>query len=129
MRLKVVLPHQILLEQNDVLRIVVETRQGSLGLLPRRLDCAAPLSPGILIYETKQGEKYLAVGAGLLTKVGPNVSVAVSNAVHSDNLQTLRQIFASQFIKQDKHEKEFRTALTRLESAFVRHFLELKRYG
>ena len=47
MRLKVILPHQLFLEQTGVKRIVLDTTSGSLGILPRRLDCVATLVPGI----------------------------------------------------------------------------------
>lgn len=129
MLLKVILPHQVLLEQDRVKRIVVETKQGSFGLLPRRLDCVIPLAYGILLYETEQGEQYAAVGNGLLAKTGRQVVVAVNKAVCSGELQKLRQLLQAQFLKEDEQEKNIRLALTKLESAFIRHFLELKRHG
>ena len=59
MNLKVLLPFQIFAEKTGVKRIVAETREGSFGLLPHRLDCVAALAPGILIYETEaEGEVY-----------------------------------------------------------------------
>ena len=51
MKLKVLLPFRIFAEKTGVSRIVAETREGSFGLLPHRLDCVASLTPGILIYE------------------------------------------------------------------------------
>ena len=51
MHLKVLLPFGIFAEKTRVSRIVAETREGSFGILPRRLDCVAALAPGILIYE------------------------------------------------------------------------------
>jgi F-type H+-transporting ATPase subunit epsilon len=53
MNLKFLLPFQVFAEKTGVSRIVAETREGSFGLLPHRLDCVAALAPGILIYETK----------------------------------------------------------------------------
>jgi alternate F1F0 ATPase F1 subunit epsilon len=53
MNLKVLLPFRIFAEKARVSRVVVETRDGSFGLLPHRLDCVAGLAPGILIYETE----------------------------------------------------------------------------
>ena len=53
MNLKILLPFQIFAEKKGVSRIVAETREGSFGLLPHRLDCVAALEPGILIYETE----------------------------------------------------------------------------
>ena len=51
MNLKVLLPFQVFIETSDVIRIVTETREGSFGLLPQRLDCTAALLPGILVYD------------------------------------------------------------------------------
>ena len=62
MHLKILLPFQIFAEHGDVLRIVAETRDGSFGILPHRLDCVAALVPGILIYETTaSGEALVAI--------------------------------------------------------------------
>ncbi|MEI6286745.1 MAG: F0F1 ATP synthase subunit epsilon [Bacillota bacterium] len=128
MRLKVILPHQVFLEQTGVKRIVLETTAGSVGILPRRLDCVATLVPGILIYETIQGENYLAVGAGMMVKTGLDVSIAAAKVIAGADLATLRQVVVSQLIKLDEQERSVRTALAKLESNFVRRFLELKRY-
>jgi len=65
-----------------VSRVVAETRAGSFGLLPRRLDCVAALTPGILVFETgAEGESYVAVDEGVLIKTGPNVIVSVRRAI------------------------------------------------
>ena len=69
MNLKILLPFQIFAEKTGVSRIVAETREGSFGLLPHRLDCVAALAPGILIYETtSDGEVFVAVDEGVLVK-------------------------------------------------------------
>ena len=46
MNLKVLLPFEIFADKTGVSRIVAETREGSFGLLPHRLDCVAALAPG-----------------------------------------------------------------------------------
>ena len=130
MQLKVILPHQIYLEQSGVKRIVVETRQGFFGLLPRRLDCTATLAPGIFAYETAaEGEKYLALDTGVLVKCGPEVLVAVRRAISGPDLKTLREAVNLQFLRVDEQERNVRLALARLESDFIRRFLELQRHG
>ena len=55
MNLKILLPHQVFADLKGIKRIVAETFQGSFGIFPRRLDCAAALAPGILLYETESG--------------------------------------------------------------------------
>ena len=82
MNLKILLPFKIFAEKTGVLRIVAETREGSFGLLPHRLDCVAALAPGILVYETEaEGEVYIAVDEGVLVKTGADVLVSVRNAI------------------------------------------------
>ena len=128
MRLSVILPHQLFLELDGVQRIVADTSSGSLGILQHRLDCAAPLVPGIFIYETELEEKYLALGAGILVKTGNEVSIAVSNAIIGTDLKTLRRVVAAQLEQADQQQREVRGALAKLEGNFVRRFLELKHY-
>jgi F0F1-type ATP synthase epsilon subunit len=81
MQLKVLLPSQIFADKTGVSRIVAETREGSFGLLPHRLDCVAALVPGILTYETQtDGEVFVAVDEGILVKTGSDVLVSVRRA-------------------------------------------------
>lgn len=48
MHLKVLLPFQVFADKTNVTHIVVETREGSFGLLPKRLDSVSGIEPGIL---------------------------------------------------------------------------------
>lgn len=128
MKLKVLLPYQVYAEIDDVSRIVMETPQGSFGLLPHRLDCVAVLEPGILTYETKaQGEVYIAVDEGILVKAGADVLVSVRNAIGGTDLGMLRDAVARDFVNLDENERQVRAVLARLESGFVRHFTEYHR--
>ena len=95
MTLMVLLPFEVFAEETGVARIVVETAQGSFGLLPRRLDCVAALVPGILSFETEsQGEVFLAVDEGILVKIGPNVAITVRRALRGKDLARLRDALA-----------------------------------
>jgi F-type H+-transporting ATPase subunit epsilon len=121
MNLKVLLPFQVFAEKTGVTRIVAETRQGSFGLLPHRLDCVAALAPGILIYEDEaEGEVYLAVDEGVLIKTGPNVLVSVRNALAGTDLGKLRAAIDQEFLHLDEQEKNVRSVLAKLESGFIR---------
>lgn len=125
MNLKVLLPFRIFAEKTGVLRIVAETRQGSFGLLPHRLDCVAALAPGILIYENKaEGEVFVAVDEGVLIKTGPDVLVAVRNAMAGTDLRRLRAAVESEFVNRDELEQNMRSVLTKIESGFMRRLVE-----
>ena len=128
MNLKILLPFQVFAQIDDVLRIVVETKEGSYGLLPQRLDCVAALSAGILTYESaSQGVVYLAVDEGIMVKTGNEVRVSVRNAIGGMSLGQLRAAVAQQFVNLDEGEKQVRVVLTKLESGFVRRFAEFHR--
>lgn len=125
MRLKVLLPFQVFLDKEDVIRIVAETGQGSFGLLPHRLDCVAAMVPGILTYESEsEGEVYVAVDEGVLVKTGPEVLVSVRNAFGGSELGAMRAAVEREFRDLDERETGMRSVLARLESGFVRRFME-----
>jgi F-type H+-transporting ATPase subunit epsilon len=125
MNLKVLLPFRIFAEKTGVARIVAETREGSFGILPRRLDCVAALAPGILIYENDiEGEVYLAVDEGVLIKTGLDVLVSVRNAIAGTDLGKLRDSVEREFLNLDEREQNVRSALARIESGFIRRLAE-----
>src|SRR5579872_2853975 len=106
MNLKVLLPFQIFTEKTDVTRVVAETREGSFGLLPHRLDCVAALAPGILTYETDaDGELFVAVDEGVLIKTASDVLVSVRRALGGTDLGQLRAGIEREFLFLDKNEQ------------------------
>ena len=120
MTLKVLLPFRVFLDIRDVRRIVLETSAGSYGLLPRRLDCAAALVPGIFTYETAdETVHYLAMDEGVLLKAGLDVSVAVRNAIGGAALGQLRAAVEQDFQHQDAEEVQARTSLKKIETGFL----------
>jgi F-type H+-transporting ATPase subunit epsilon len=123
MNLKILLPFKIFAEKTGVLRIVAGTHEGSFGLLPHRLDCAAALVPGILVFETEaEGEVYMAVDEGVLVKTGDDVLVSVRNAIGGMDLDKLHEAVEREFWNLDEQEKSVRSVLAKLESGFIRRF-------
>jgi F-type H+-transporting ATPase subunit epsilon len=128
MCLKILLPFRVFLEREGVSRIVAETPSGSFGILPRRLDCTATVVPGIFLYESRdEGERFVAIDEGVLVKTGFDVTLAVRNAIGSAGLGELQQTVEREFLKLDETEKAVRSALAKLESSFVRRFMEIHR--
>jgi F-type H+-transporting ATPase subunit epsilon len=121
MNLKVLLPSQIFAEKAAVSRIVAETREGSIGILPHRLDCVAALAPGILTYETEtDGEVFVAVDEGVLVKTGLDVLVSVRRALGGTDLGQLREAVEREFLTLDEHEQIVRSALAKMEGELIR---------
>jgi len=127
MNLKVLLPFQVFAEETGVSRIVAETREGSFGLLPHRLDCVAALVPGILIYQTEAGPEVLvAVDRGILVKTGLDVLVSVRRAIGGTDLGQLRAAVEKEFLTLDENEQSVRIAVAKLETGFLRRFATLQ---
>ena len=121
MHLKILLPFGIFAEKAGVSRIVAETSTGMFGLLPQRLDCAAALTPGILIYETEaEGEVYVAVDEGVLVKTGADVLVSVHRALSGVDLGRLRDAVEQEFLTLNEHEQSVRSVLAKMEGDFIR---------
>ena len=127
MTLKILLPFRIFAEQKAVTRIVAESREGSFGLLPQRLDCVAALEPGILIYERNgEEEMYVALDEGVLVKSGQEVLVSVRNAIAGTDLRQLREAVEREFLTLNEHEQSLRSVMVKLESSFVRRFADFR---
>jgi len=127
MNLKVLLPFRVFADLSGVTRIVAESIQGSFGLLPNRLDCAAALVPGILVYQIPTaGTVYVAVDGGVLIKTGVEVLVSVRRAIAGADLNALHQAVKRQFSVLDAQQREVRAAVLRMEGSLVGRLVEFR---
>ena len=125
MTLKVIVPFNIVFEKK-VIRLVVETTKGSLGVLPLRLDCTALLVPGIVTYECQgEGEKYLVIDEGIFVKTGSDVTLSVRRALIGTQLGDLEKELEGELNKKGEREKYARQMYTALEKTFLRQIAEL----
>jgi F-type H+-transporting ATPase subunit epsilon len=128
MKLKILLPFQVFAEKTGVSRIVMQTREGSYGLLPHRLDCVAALAPGIMTYETEaDGEVFLALDEGVMVKAGADVLVSVRRALGGADLGELRALVEKEFLTLDEREQSIRSVLAKTESDLIRRMASLNR--
>ena len=126
MNLEILLPFRKFLEQSAVSRIVVETGNGALGLLPSRLDCAAVLVPGILMYEVSSAVTYVALDEGILVKTGGEVRISVRRALGGSTLEELQDTVKRSFSVTDQRQRDMRMALSKLESGLVGRLARLQ---
>jgi F-type H+-transporting ATPase subunit epsilon len=128
MNLTILLPFKIFAKLDHVSRIIAEALDGSFGVLPHRLDCVAPLVPGILSYTTAEGSTtYLAVDEGVLVKTGVNVVVSVRRAIAGTPLGELHKAVVRQYLTLDAQEREMRSVVAKLDSGLIGRFAELRR--
>lgn len=123
MRLKVILPSGVILEQ-VVSKVVAEAENGSFCLLPHHVDFTAALVPGVLAYVPTEGEEaFLGVDEGVLVKRGPEVMVSTWNAVRGP-LGELKKAVREQFQRLNEREQKARSALGKLEASLVHQILQ-----
>lgn len=129
MRLRILHPSGVALDQ-DAARIGVEAADGLATFLPRHVDYATALVPGILTLVALDGtETFVAVDEGVLVKTGTDVRVSTRAAVVGTDLDALRDTVDERFRALDDAERVARTATARLEADLVRRFMELSRHG
>jgi len=121
MNLKILLPYKVFADIKDVKQVVMETSEGSYGLLPQRLDCVAALVPGILSYKTETVH-YVSVDEGVMVKAGAEVLISVQNAVGGADLGKLGDLVKNEFNKQDENERQAKTVVEKLERGFIYSF-------
>ena len=126
MSLKILLPFKVFADIKNVNSIVMETSEGSYGLLPQRLDCVAALVPGIFTYETNGTSHYVAIENGIMVKAGTQVLVSVRNAVGGADLGKLGDLVKKDFKSQYENEKQATTVIAKLERGFIYSFDKLR---
>lgn len=126
MNLKILLPFKVFADVKNVSSIVMETSEGSYGLLPQRLDCVAALVPGIFTYETDGTSHYVAVDNGVMVKAGAQVLVSVRNAFGGADLGKLGDLVKKDFKSEDENQKQVNTVIAKLERGFIYSFDKLR---
>lgn len=127
MNLKIMIPNKIIWD-DAVSRIAADGISGAFGILPNHIDFVEALEPGILVLQSESGEEtFGALDRGILIKQGDDVLISAINAVLGTELGALRQTVAEEFEALDEREKQSRSALAKLESDFIRRFIEQPR--
>lgn len=97
MKLKILLPTEVLLEQ-EVTKITAKANHGTFCLSPHHNNFTAALVPGILSFEAdRDSPMFVAINEGLLFKSGSEVLVATVQAVWGSNVNQLQQTIEAEF--------------------------------
>lgn len=124
MRIKLILPNKTLLDK-EVIKISAPGSEGSFQILPRHIDVAWSLDPGILSILDDDGPMFYAIYQGVLVKQGDTVFVTCYQAVEGDSLESLQETVIHNFKSLNEKEKKAREVLLKLESDTIRRFLDI----
>lgn len=123
------LPHRILLDR-QVTKVNAHGALGAFGLLPKHVDFATELVPGLLSYSlADDSEGFAAVDGGILVKRGSEVLVSTRHGAVGSELGSLQRQLEEEFGRSDQTERRVRTTLAQLESDLARRISELSRRG
>lgn len=124
--LKIIKPENILVDQ-EVDKVIAEGLDGSFCLKPRHIDFVSALKPGILLYESKGEEYYMAIDEGILVKCGHDVMVSVLNGIVANNLAGLDKTVRDAFYKSEELNRATEFAMKSMEAELLLHFFEINK--
>jgi len=125
MRLQVLLPTRVEVDEEAV-QVSAEGAEGAFALLPRHIDIACALRPGLLSFTAPGGrETFLAIDGGVLVKCGERVRVSTPRAARGE-LGDLRRAVEEQFRHLSDRQQQARSAAEKMQADFIRRFIELE---
>ncbi|MDX9964586.1 F0F1 ATP synthase subunit epsilon [Desulfobacter postgatei] len=124
MRLKILVPAGLFLDR-PVDKILAESTQGGFCLLPKHIDMASALAPGILTYVAGGEPHHLALNGGVLVKKGDAVRISSRAAVAGGLGELEAQVLRMQN-EAAKAENSARKAVAKLEAGFVRTLIKVE---
>ncbi len=89
LRLEIVTPQATVLSE-DVLMVTLPAIEGQIGVYPNHVPLITPIVPGEILVETEKGERFLAVGGGLVEVTRTRVSVVTDMAISSEQIDEAR---------------------------------------
>ena len=131
MKLSIVTPLSIVIDEDGVLAVRAEDATGSFGILPRHADFVTSLAISVVSWQSRNGTRhYCAVRRGVLSVVGGNeVVIATREAVPGDDLTILDKTVLARFHADLESERTENVESTRLRLNAIRQMMHHLRPG
>jgi F-type H+-transporting ATPase subunit epsilon len=125
MRLRIVTPLSVVVDEYGVRAVRAEDATGSFGILPRHADFLTSLAISVVRWESCDGTRhYCAVRRGVLSIIaGRDIAIATREAVPGDDLATLDQTVLGRFRADTEVERMEHVQSTRLQLNAIRHIM------
>ena len=125
MRLRIVTPLSIVIEEDGVLALRADDATGSFGILPGHADFLTSLAISVVSWESSNGMRhYCAVRRGVLSVAnGQDIAIATREAVLGDNLVTLDKTVLARFRADIEAERTEHVESTRLQLNAIRQIM------
>jgi F-type H+-transporting ATPase subunit epsilon len=129
MRLRIITPLEVVVDEADVLAVRAEDASGDFGILPRHADFLTSLAISVVSWKSRDETRhYCAVRHGVLTvERGETVAIATREAVVSDDLARLDETVLARFHAEIETERTERAESTRLQLNAIRQIMQYLR--
>jgi F-type H+-transporting ATPase subunit epsilon len=125
MKLRIVTPLAVVVDEDGVLALRAEDSSGCFGVLPGHADFLTSLAISVVRWKSADsGAHFCAVRRGVLTVTGGReVSIATREAILGDDLSILDQTVLAGFREDVEQERSERVGETRLQLAAIRQIM------
>ncbi len=125
MRLRIVTPLSVVVDEDGVVAVRAEDASGGFGILPGHADFLTSLAISIVGWEgSDRARRYCAVRHGVLTvSGGRDIAVAAREAVPGNDLATLDQTVLARFRADIETERTEHVESTRLQLDAIRQIM------
>jgi F-type H+-transporting ATPase subunit epsilon len=125
MRLRIITPLAVVVDEDGVLGLRAEDSSGGFGILPRHADFLTSLAISVVGWKSGDGTRhYCAVRHGVLSvSQGQDISIATREAVIGDDLVTLDQTVLAGFRADIEAERTEHVESTRLQLNAIRQIM------
>jgi F-type H+-transporting ATPase subunit epsilon len=125
MRLRIVTPLSVVIDEDEVLSLRAEDATGGFGILPGHADFLTSLAISVANWQSGNGVRHFcAVRRGVLTVAdGHDITIATREAVPGDDLVTLDQKVLARFRADIESERTEHVESTRLHLNAIRHIM------
>ena len=125
MRLRIVTPLAVIVDEEGVLAIRAEDSSGCFGVLPRHADFITSLAISVVSWTSADSRRHFcAVRRGVFSAAGGcEVSLATREAVAGDDLSVLDQSVLARFRDEVEAERFERVGGTKLQLAAIRQIM------
>jgi len=131
MKLRIITPLSVVVDEDDVPALRAEDATGSFGILPGHADFLTSLTIGVVRWKDSGGTPhYCAVRRGVLSvTAGRDIAIATREAVVGDDLTMLDETVLARFRADIETERIERVDSTRLQLNAIRQMVSHLRSG
>jgi F-type H+-transporting ATPase subunit epsilon len=125
MRLRIVTPLSVVIDEDGVLALRADDATGSFGILPGHADFLTSLAISVVSWESSNGMRhYCAVRRGVLSvSGGHDIAIATREAIPGDNLVILDETVLARFRVELDTERTEHVESTRLHLNAIRQIM------